>query len=107
MQSDEQHLFVKHNGLLVRLRPADIRWIEASDNCAFIHTSDKRYLVSETLKLLLSKLAGKGLIRVHRSYAVNLNAISALAERELMVGNRRIPIGRTHRKNLMERITTL
>ena len=106
-RSGGEHLFVKQNGMLVRIRPAEIRWIEASDNCAFIHTLEKRYILGETLKNILGKLEGSGLIRVHRSYAVNLNEITAVADGDLLIGKKRIPIGRTHRKELMEMITML
>ena len=105
--SGGEQLFVKHRKMLIRLRPPDILWIEASDNCSFIFTRTEKILVSETLKMLMNKLESTGMIRVHRSFAVNIDRISALTESALLIGKKRIPIGRTHRKELMEKITML
>jgi two-component system LytT family response regulator len=54
----------------------DILFCQADDNYTHIFTKDTKKLVSKTLKYFEDLLSGNGFARVHKSYLVNVNAIT-------------------------------
>lgn len=63
------------NGFEV-LQIEDILYCQADDNYTNIFLKDKKRLVSKTLKYFEDTLNGSGFARVHKSYLVNVNAIT-------------------------------
>lgn len=59
------------------LEVADISYCQADDNYTQIFVGDKKKLVSKTLKYFEDALKESGFARVHKSYLVNVNAITA------------------------------
>jgi DNA-binding LytR/AlgR family response regulator len=55
-----------------------IQFIKAEDKYTFIHTDDKDYIISFTLKELERRLDPEKFIRVHRSYIVNFGHIASI-----------------------------
>jgi len=63
------------NGFEV-LQIEDILYCQADDNYTNIYVGDKKKLVSKTLKYFEDALKENGFARVHKSYLVNVNAIT-------------------------------
>lgn len=63
------------NGFEV-LQIEDILYCQADDNYTLIYLQDKKKLVSKTLKYFEEALSKNGFARVHKSYLVNVNAIT-------------------------------
>ncbi|UPG92412.1 LytTR family DNA-binding domain-containing protein [Luteibacter aegosomaticola] len=55
-----------------------VEWLEADDNYVHVHTPSRRYLLRRTLQDLLTQLGEERFVRIHRSSAVNLQAIGSL-----------------------------
>ncbi len=49
------------------------------------------------------RLASPHLVRIHRSYLVDLRRVTSLRERAVQVGEQLLPVGRTHRRELVRR----
>lgn len=73
-----KRLFLKDRGKIVLLDPEAINWIEADDKYIRLHTSEKKYLIRQTLNAVEAELDPHVFARVHRSYIVNLTRISEL-----------------------------
>ncbi len=58
------------------LQIEDILYCKADDNYTQIFIGDKKKLVSKTLKYFEDTLSDNGFARVHKSYLVNVNAIT-------------------------------
>lgn len=67
----------------VSVRMADVRWIEADDYYARLHTADGSSLVRQSLSALESQLDPASFVRVHRGAIVNIEQV-----RELLRGDR-------------------
>ena len=104
---DDKYLFVKNNHKLEKVAVENILYAQAYDNYCFIYTPDQRYLLPITLKAVEAKLSGKGFLRVHRSYMVNVSQISVIDELHLMVGEYKIPLSKTFKPELIRRISLL
>lgn len=96
------HIFVKHNYAFVKLKLSELQYIEADNNYTSIVTADKKFLLRLSLNQLLEKINYKALVRIHRSYAVNINAIQSFNEQEVEVNQQHLPIGRNYKEEFMK-----
>jgi len=103
----EDNLFVKANGKLVKLSQHDIQWAEAYDNYCYVNLAEKRFLLPSTLKSIESRLDPNLFVRVHRSYLVNLQHITVIGESYLEIGEKRLPVSKRHKSDLINRISLL
>ena len=71
-------IFVKDNSQFKKIDINDIFYAKADDNYTEIHTSSGKYLISSTLKVIESKLPEAFLLRIHRSYLVNIKKIDGI-----------------------------
>lgn len=98
-------LFIKVQERMVRLFFKDILWVEADNYYCKIVTSEKEYLLSQTLKKFNEMLDGMpDWMRVHRSYMVNLRHIGEIGEIHLHIHGRKIPLSKTSREELLARL---
>ncbi len=93
----KDYVFIKQNYRFVKVILADILYAEADNNYVHIVTNEKKYTVRMPLQQLEDKINYEHFIRVHRSYIVNMNAISTFTEAELQAGKFTLPIGRNYR----------
>jgi two-component system LytT family response regulator len=56
----------------------DVVYCESRDKYTYLHTTDREYVIDETLADLEGKLDGSTFIRIHRSYIVNVKFIREL-----------------------------
>jgi DNA-binding LytR/AlgR family response regulator len=77
-------------------------YIEADNNYTSIITTDKKFLLRLSLNQLLDKINYKALVRVHRSYAVNINAIQSFNEQEVEINQQHLPIGRNYKEEFLK-----
>lgn len=95
-------IFVKHNYHFIKLSLNDLLFVEADNNYINIVTIDKKLAVRLSLNQLLEKLHFKKLARIHRSYAVNMNAIQSFNEQQVVVNKTELPIGRNYREEFLK-----
>ncbi len=97
----DNSIFIKHNYQFVRIEMADIVYLEADNTYTTIVTNDKKYSIRLTLNLTLHRLGIEKLMRVHRSYAVNIRKIKSFNEKEIMAEQFLIPMGRQYKDEFM------
>lgn len=98
------YIFVKHDNKLVKVTFADILYIEGMQNFIRIHTSSKQYLITHTMKAMEEALPGNSFFRVHKSYIVNLDAITSVFGNTIEIDKTEIPIGNNYRTDFMKKI---
>ncbi|XOV68474.1 MAG: LytR/AlgR family response regulator transcription factor [Fluviicola sp.] len=103
----ETHFFIKDGLGHVRVAYEDLLYAKADDNYTHLHTSDKRYVLSTTLKKTEEQLAPHGFIRCHRSFLVNLKKIERLGGNFVVIGKEEIPVSESMRKGIVERLDLL
>ena len=96
------HIFVKHNYAFVKLKLSELLYIEADNNYTSIVTADKKFLLRLSLNQLLEKINYKSLVRIHRSYAVNINTIQSFNEQEVEINQQHLPIGRNYKEEFLK-----
>lgn len=98
------HFFVKSRNRLEKVQLEDVLWLEAKDIYCVIKTRKGQYVVSHTLKKLEQRFPSESFMRVHRSYMVALNSIDAIEDNNLIIAEQYIPVGKTYKNSLLERL---
>jgi len=76
-QSAMTRLFVRTGRSIVPVAVADITWFEAVGDYVNVHTRDAQHLVHLSLNRLEARLDGQRFSRIHRTYIVNLDHVTA------------------------------
>lgn len=93
-------IFVKTDYKVLRIAITDIAYIEAMSEYLRIFLTDKSkpMVVLLSMKKMEERLTGKGFMRVHRSYIVNLNCIREVGKSRIILTNgAEVPIGNIYR----------
>lgn len=91
---EEEYLFLKVEYQLVRIAFIDILYIEGLKDYVKVHLeSDTKPILSLTsLKALEEKLPTRKFMRIHRSYIVALDKISAVSRNKVQIGDTNIAV---------------
>lgn len=98
------HIFLKQDSRLVKVPFDAILYVEALKDFSKVHCREKPMLVSMHLKMLEDLLPADRFLRVHRSYIVALQAITALQGNIVEIGKQEIPVGATYKEELLKRL---
>lgn len=99
---EKNSLTIKEGHGRVRINRNEIIYLEAMQDYTKIVTSGKTYMTLSTLSHFLEQFCENDLIRVHRSYAVASEKISALRSNEIVCDKYTLPIGKTYRPALAQ-----
>ncbi len=94
-------LFVKQGQNFIKVKTDEILFIESDKKYVFIHTLTKKLLVRNTMQNYIDMLGAKNLMRIHRSYAVNLCHVQSINVEMLIIGGHEVPIGKAYREELL------
>ncbi len=105
---ETDYIFVKSDKKLVRVRFADILYIEGLKDYVIIRTETGRVISLQTMKSLEDKLPLGQFVRIHRSYIVGVDKIVAIVGNMVEVMEKgqvkHLPIGKNYRDELLEMI---
>lgn len=85
-----------------RLPLSDITHLEALKDYTKIYTAQKNYIASGNIGTFVQSINVNQIIRVHRSYAVNSSKIDGFVENDIVIGDAKIPVGKTYKKAVNE-----
>ncbi len=105
--SEQDHMFIKSDGKLIRLHNDDILFIESMGDYVKFITPAKKYITHNTIKNLETKVNPQVFMKVHRSYIVNFTKINDIQENTLFINGNMIPISKTHKSGVMQKINIL
>jgi DNA-binding LytR/AlgR family response regulator len=102
----DDYFFVKSDKKLIKISFSDIIYIEGLKDYVIIRMENSRVIALQTMKSLEDKLQSLNFRRVHRSYIVNLDKITAIDGNDLEVIEKgqvkSIPIGKNYRDELLD-----
>lgn len=99
-EPEEEYLFLKVEYQLVRVAFNDILYIEGLKDYVKVHlASEAKPLLSLTsLKALEEKLPGRRFMRIHRSFIVALDKITAVSRNKVQIGQEYIPVSEQYKE---------
>jgi len=95
-------VFIKNNYRFEKILLSDIQYLEADNNYVNIITSNKKFALRLSLNAAMEKIHYQSLVRIHRSYAVNMKAIQSFNEHDVMIGKQEIPISRNYKEEFLK-----
>jgi len=98
------HFFIKSDSKYEKIAFSDVRYVESLQNYVVIHTAEKKLIAYMTLAGLEQQLPPDQFIRVHKSFIVSIASVKSIDGNEIIIGNARIPISRTLKEAVVERI---
>jgi len=101
---ENDYLMIKEGTAVNKVHVADIVYLEALTNYTKVITEQKKYITLNNLKSFMDHLPENKFLRIHRSYAVAVNKIRGLYKNELLVGEQRLPLGKTYRQQVKKLI---
>ena len=108
LEDRKQELVITKAGEIVKVPLCDISYIESEGNYLNIRTREEIIRYRETMSNMENALKGKGFIRCHKGYLVNVNNIEKMKMSELLVkcGKEEtvVPVGRSYEKDVKKKI---
>ena len=97
-------VFIKYNYQFVKVPLVDILTVEANRNHISLYTNDRKFVLRLSLGQLFERVFFDRLIRIHRSYAVNIDAIKSFTEQTVVTDKGELPIGRNYKEEFLKRL---
>lgn len=99
----EETLHIMSRGQDIRLRHADISYIDSSNHVLSFHMQDgQEYTSYGRLDEIQTRLASGLFVRCHKSFIINLIHVGRLTREGFYIGNTLIPISRTYAASAKE-----
>ncbi|GAB1444796.1 MAG: response regulator [Cyclobacteriaceae bacterium] len=102
-----QCLFIKNKGVHKKICPNEILFVEAAGSYVNIQTSEERFTLTQNLSNFLKKNPIKNILRVHRSYLINVAKVDSFDDSYLFIGEHKLPISESYKEEFMSRIHCL
>ena len=96
----KDYLFLRKANVFERVPLTDIIALKADSNYTTIFTKTGEYIYSTVLRKVEEQLPKSQFVRVHRSYVVNLAAVTGFEGNVLFVGDMKIPVSRVLRSEV-------
>ncbi|MBE9461592.1 response regulator [Dyadobacter subterraneus] len=95
-------VFIKHNYQFVRISLDDILLLEADNTHTNILVKGQKYALRLTLGNTQQRLGFDALVRVHRSFVVNVRKITGFNDREIFIDSFTVPLGAQYKDDFMK-----
>ncbi|WP_026729591.1 LytR/AlgR family response regulator transcription factor [Flavobacterium denitrificans] len=98
--ADDEFIFLKVEYQWVRISLKDISYIESLKDYVKVHLDDSQKTVLSliSLKALEEKLPSTKFMRIHRSFIVSLDKISAITKNSILIGKTEITVGEQYKE---------
>ena len=108
MDSIQNHEFIllRSDKKIFKINFDDILYFESIGDYIKVYCIDKKIIIHETVKNLVSQLPPNQFIRVHRSYIVSVTKIRLIEGNQIDVIGQKIPIGLMFKEELIKRLNS-
>ena len=97
-------LLLQADRKLYRVPLEEILYLQAYGDYVKVHAAGQLYVPKTTLNQLEEELPAGAFFRIHRSYLVSLARIQYLEGNFVVIGEDKIPVGRSYREGLLRKL---
>jgi len=101
--NDKDHIFLRKDRKQVKLYLDDIVYVQGLKDYVHIFTTTEGHIVKHSISKLAEEL-GERFLRVHRSYIINTEKVTAIAAHDIEIGDIEIPIGDHYKSSVSDLI---
>lgn len=93
------YFFVNVDYSLLKITFSDIMWIEGLKDYIKIHlkSSTKTVITRMSMKTIEEQLPSQKFIRIHKSYIVSIDHVTAIRKNSVFIGAMELPVGESYR----------
>jgi DNA-binding LytR/AlgR family response regulator len=103
--------FVEADSKKVKINYEEIVYIEGARNYIIIVLQNKKLIVYKTMSFMVETLPPDKFIRIHKSYIVSVEKITAIQGNKVIVDYRneelRLPVGLTYKSNVIKKLNVM
>lgn len=99
MPGADDFIFVRSGYKTLKVKLAEIRYIEGSGNYVTLHTSTEKILVLQNMKTFETQLEPYQFVRIHKSFIIALNHIDTFEKNWVQINKKDIPIGESYKES--------
>jgi DNA-binding LytR/AlgR family response regulator len=107
IQEKNDFIFVRSDRKMLKIIFSEINYVESFSDYLKIHLDDSIVITRETITNIEAKLPQKKFIRIHRSYIVSLAKITSFTNEFVEVNKKALPISRSYKKEVLNRLETI
>lgn len=100
--NEDEYIFIRTDRKYVRTFYNDIDFIEGLKDYVTVHCGNHKHHVATNLKTIGESLPPANFLRVNKSFIVNMSKIGSIESDWVLIANRRLPIGESYRKSVLE-----
>ncbi|MFB6455392.1 LytR/AlgR family response regulator transcription factor [Chitinophaga sp. Hz27] len=102
--TEKSYLIIRSGTKHMKIYTEEICYLESIKDYIKIHTTDKSIIAKYRISDIEASLNEKGFLRVHRSFIININKITAFSATDIELGSIQLPIGATYKEYLRKAI---
>ncbi len=106
-ETEDNTIYIKSDSRLIKMDLTKITFIEALGDYVRIHSKMGKYTVLSTMKSMAQKLPSEYFMRIHKSYIVRLDKIQKIVKNEVYLESNTVPVSRSYKDILKERLPLL
>jgi DNA-binding LytR/AlgR family response regulator len=99
-------LYIRKGASMVKVNINEILWMESSEDYVSIQTEKEKFMVLSTLTAMEEKL-NDDFMRIHRSFIIRLDKINSLEDSCIQIKDKLIPIGKTYKEAVLQKLNIL
>ena len=103
-EAEEKYTYFNINKTNHKVRYDQIYYIESLKDYVRIHMKDQRLVVKGNLGTILKQLPSELFVRIHRSYAIPIQAVQSYNQSQVKVFDTELPIGISFRAEVLRRL---
>lgn len=98
---EPEQLYIKTQRKVIKLDLSHITYLESLNDKVIIHTLDNEITTSQRIGHLSEKLPKNCFIRIHRSFMIAIDKVSAFNSIMVEINGKELPIGRNYRSHVL------
>ena len=98
----KEHIFIRKDRKQVKVLLDTIEYVESLKDYITIHCLDEKHTVKYSISAF-HKILDDRFLRIHRSYIVNADKVTAYTQQDVEIGRREIPIGKQYQVTMQQR----
>lgn len=104
LEETNEYAFFKQDSSVYKVKYSDILYVEAFGNYLKVFTKDKKIVARKTMTEFEEELSYENIVRVHKSYFVNILKIDKIELNQIHIGEKQISIGTIYKSELLKKL---
>lgn len=99
-----EFVYIRSDRKMVKIKLEDILYIESLKDYVSIYTPHERYITKQRISYMEEKLPDDNFLRVHRSFLIAIDKITAFSSATIELGDAEVPVGRSYREEVLKQL---